>query len=117
MANMITRIYNGFVYLTQDVIWRFQSTSPREYQAYCHLRRYTSPVLANLSLDREADPINGMLPHALGAHPVLADRITSDAIRLSHSSSDPLSKILSHDEKVEYLRLITIPDALRRQFG
>ena len=108
-------VTNGIVYTVQDFAWRFQTTEPKHDQAYDNLKKYASPVEVNLNLDAQTVHIEGRLPQVLRTHPNLANKITTDAMRLSNESNDLLSRILDPTEKREYIRLITIPDALRHK--
>ena len=115
MGNIFTRLYNGVVYTAQDVVWRFKTKNPRECQADYNLRKITSPIFINTYLDSHPTAkVDGRLPHILKTHPTLANRIVADVVRISDSSNDPLSKILSPDEKREYIAEGVI-DCLRLQ--
>jgi len=113
--NLLSRLYRRVVYTVQDITWRFKAKDPREDQAEYNLRGLTSPVFVNQYLDAQPIPIEGRFPQILRNHPTLANRIVSDATRLSYSSNDPLSRILSPEEKEEYIALLTVAETLKHK--
>lgn len=96
---LLAQVYDEFVYLAQDIAWRFSNKPPQLDQLADNLRRLgLSPAYINRYLGKRG--VDETFQRAVETDDSLTRMIMSDALTMSNY---PHNRVFSRDEKREYI--------------